>query len=890
MTTPSRNYFIVFDKSLEKKKELLFEINFFYLKSYNQRTTKFSYVKKPFFRGNVIFGLDFKDKIRPLRFLKIQNDDTETPIDPRVFKKFLLDEKNKFLAFSSQTNPDEFSIIRKMLKNFHFDEKRIIYLTFCKSCLETKRFNILPKNLQIKAFNNQILCPECALNIVINQAKNIGLISKGKLNPKLKNFLTHIILKFKNVDKAISSFKVDFDPIKNKDLTLYDVEKNPVVNKKYLNVKVEDLLIPNNFINILKEQSIKTLLPIQAISLDKGLISKKSDQLIMAPTSAGKTLVGELAGISRILNDRHKMLYLVPIVALANVRTEEFKQKYRSLKLKIVKKIGVSLLEALQEDNIDDLIDADIIIGTYEAIDFIMRSTNKEKLGKIGTIIIDEIQTLIDPERGFILDGLIARLKTVFTEAQFLYLSATIGAPDLLAKKLKCILIRYNNRPVPIERHLILCLNENIKHKYIVKLVRHAFFQKSNYGFKGQTIIFTNTRKKCENLTNYIQKKEIKAKAYHSGLTNEERKEIESEFQTQSIAAVVATAALAAGVDFPAKQVIFESLGMGIKILTVAEFEQMLGRAGRLKKHDKGIVYILAEPGKIYSPKMKFTEENIAINLLNGKIKDFELEPDGDRSLTELLAFISVYKQNVHISKINIFYEYLINANYKIDVFLNKLVKYKLVETDNQYSYQPTGLGRAIAKSFLTIEESLEIIDKLKRKTISIMDLVLGLKALKNVYLSKKIIADLSKNVNMKYFSNNFFSASVLSLMNAEYVKKRRKFSQDFIELILKWTNEIFNCQCKDSPYCDCGRLNLERLVLKLRVDEKLSIEQISDYLKENYEIMVFKGDLIDYLENLIYASESIISISNGIANILDSEYEKELLEIPHIIHRIKNP
>ena len=890
MTTPSRDYFIVFDKSLEKKKDLLFEVNFFYLKSYNQKKSKISYVKKPFFRGNIFFGLDFKDKVRPLSFSKIQNDGSLIPIDPRLFKKFLLSEKSKFIAFSSQTEPQEFLPIRKMLENFQYDEKRIINLTFCKSCIESKKFNILTKNSQIKAYNNQILCPDCALNIVMKQANNIGLISDGKFSPKLKNFLTHMILKFKNVDKVLSSFKVDFNPLKNKELTLYDIEKNTIVNKKYLNVSIEDLLISNHLKRVLKDQNIKTLLPIQAISLDKGLISEKTDQLIMAPTSAGKTLVGELAGISRIINDGYKMLYLVPIVALANVRTEEFKEKYNILKLKIVKKIGISLLETEQEETIDELIDADIIIGTYEAIDFLMRSANKEKLGKIGTIVIDEIQTLIEPERGFILDGLIARLKTVFKEAQFLYLSATIGAPDLLAKKLNCILIRYNNRPVPIERHLILCLNENIKHKYIVKLVRSEFFQKSNYGFKGQTIIFTNTRKKCENLTNYLQKKDIKAKAYHSGLTNEERKEIESDFQIQNIAAVVATAALAAGVDFPAKQVIFESLGMGIKILTVAEFEQMLGRAGRLKKHDKGIVYILVEPGKIYSPKMKLTEENIAINLLNGKIKDFELEPDGDRSLTELLAFIAIYQENTQLSNINKFYEYLINDNYKIDIFLNNLIKSKLVENKNESYYRCTELGRAIAKSFLTIEESLEIINKLKNKTISLMSLFLDLKPLKNVYLSKKVIADLSKNINMKYFSNNFFSASVLSLMNAEYVKKRKKFSQNFIELILKWTNDLFNCQCKDNPYCNCGRLNLENHILKLRIEEKLSIEQISNYLKENYEIMVFKGDLIDYFENLIYSCESIINISNGIADLLDPEYEKELSKIPEIIQRIKNP
>ena len=65
----------------------------------------------------------------------------------------------------------------------------------------------------------------------------------------------------------------------------------------------------------------------------------------------------------------------------------------------------------------------------------------------------------------------------------------------------------------------------------------------------------------------------------------------------------------------------------------------------------------------------------------------------------------------------------------------------------------------------------------------------------------------------MKYFSNNFFSASVLSLMDANYIKKRKKFSRDFIDYIIKWTTELFTCDCKEKPYCNCGRVNLENLI-----------------------------------------------------------------------------
>lgn len=888
MSIPSKKFFIVLDRNLKKAEDEHYKVNFFYIKSAKHNLSKFSYVSQPFFQGYVVIGLDMKNKLRPLTFYKINKDGSQDPINPRLFKSYLLAENNKFIGFSSQANQEEYESIKKMLRNFQFNQDKIKYLTFCSSCLENGTFKILPKGLQIQTINQQIVCPNCALEFVVKQAEVRGLIPKERMDPKLKNFFNHMILKFKDIKRIISLFKINFNPVNNRDVTLYDVEENPKIRKNLLNVAVKDIDIPQGFKDILLKLNIKTLLPIQAISIDAELLKTRANQLIMAPTSAGKTLVGELAGVNQILSKNEKMLYLVPIVALANVRTEEFKKKYAPLNFKIIKKIGESLLEPSEESNLDDLFDADIVIATYEAIDYILRSGLKEKLGRIGTIIIDEIQTLIEPERGFILDALISRLKCIYQGAQFLYLSATIGAPDILAQKLNSQLINYKNRPVPIERHLIMCINEAMKHRIIMKLVKYAYNLKSEYGFKGQSIIFTNTRKKCESLANYLTKRGIRAEPYHSGLTNDERKYVEEKFQNQEISAVVATAALAAGVDFAAKQVIFESLGMGIKTLTVAEFEQMLGRAGRLKKHSLGYAYLLVEPGKIYNPKMKTTEDNVAISLLNGKIKDFELDPDEDKSLTELLAMISTFPEGITMNKIIQFQDFLINGNFELNKFLNKLISLNLIELDEKSSYTSTNLGRAISKSFITIAKSFDIIEKLVKKEDTLLNIILELKPLKNVYLSKSVVADLSKNMNMKYFSNNFFSASVVSLMNAEYVRKRKKFSQEFIEYVSKWTTDIFNCTCKDSPYCDCGRINLEKILLALRIEDKLSVEEIRDYFEEQYKIMIFKGDIIDYLENLIYTFESISHITKAIDK-LDIEYKYELEQIPNTILAIKN-
>jgi len=883
----SRIFFIVLDRRIESKKDLVFNVNFFYLKKYKSKTFNFSYVNEPFFRGTVLFGLDFKNRIRPLNFNKIEKDGKITQINPHIFKTFLLSEKNKFIAFSSQSPFENFTPINEMLKNFNFDKSRIINLTFCKTCLDNNKFTILNENFQIKSIRNQILCSECAYNIIFKEAKHRGLITHDKINTKLKNFFTHMILKFQDVRKVLTAFQADFNPVTNREITLYDIEKKNPVNKKYLTQKIEDLMIPQVLKTALKKSKIDFLLPIQAISVENGLLLEKTNQLIIAPTSGGKTLVAELAGISKVLKDRNnKMLYLVPIIALANLRTSEFKEKYKLLNLKILRKIGESLFE--KQEKIDrNLINADIIVATYEAIDYILRSGNNSIIGNFGTIIVDEVQTLIDSERGYLLDGFIARLKVLFKDAQFLYLSATLGEPKLLAEKLGCKLVMYNNRPVPIERHLLLCLNESQKIKQISKLVKAAFFRKSIYGFKGQSIVFTNTRRKCEQITSNLLERGIKISSYHSGLTNEERKIIEEDFRHQRISGVVATAALAAGVDLPAIQVIFESLAMGIKWLTVAEFEQMLGRAGRLKKHDIGYAYLLIEPGKVYSPKMKGTEEELAIKLLNGKIKDFELVPDNNKFLTELLAFISMFNLGVKKEVIYLYFEYLINDYYSLEAFLTKLLQMKLIKTKNKLIYKPTKLGQAIAKSFLNIETCLKIVDILNKKEKSVIEIALDLKPIKNVYLSKGVAADLAKNVNMRYRSNNLFSASVLSLMNAEYVKKRKSFSHEFIEFVSKWIKDIFNCNCKDSPYCDCGKLNLEKMILNLRARDNLTIEEIGSFFEEEYKIIIFKGDIIDYLENLIYSLKSIKNILKSRFD-FKSDFKMEIRDISNLTEQIK--
>ena len=241
---------------------------------------------------------------------------------------------------------------------------------------------------------------------------------------------------------------------------------------------------------------------------------------------------------------------------------------------------------------------ADIIVATYEGLDFILRSGNYQQLNEVGTVVIDEIHMLDEEERGPRLNGIVKRLLTLFPKAQLIGLSATVKNSKQIANDFHMKLVEYKERPVPLERHLIFSKSEYEKKELLAELSKKEFENVSSKGFKGQTIIFTNSRRKTHRIAQQVEKKGISTAAYHAGLSYSKKVKIEKDFSNQKISTVVTTAALAAGVDFPASQVLFETLRMGNKWLTNNDFSQMLGRAGRPSFHDIGKVYLLPEIGK----------------------------------------------------------------------------------------------------------------------------------------------------------------------------------------------------------------------------------------------------------------------------------------------------
>ncbi|HDN65629.1 MAG TPA: DEAD/DEAH box helicase, partial [Methanosarcinales archaeon] len=431
----------------------------------------------------------------------------------------------------------------EMLKGYQLSCRSV---RLCRYCLLENKFTPIDKR-SIKS-RNEMLCPDCALGELHRE------LAHTKLGEAGLERIEKTLLRTRDLDRVFGML----DPERlDHDLTLYSTiaATKPTDAKP---VKISDLPLPGRFGKLLFGK-IKELLPVQALSVENGLL-KGTSQLVISETATGKTLIGELAGIKNLLEGRGNFLFVVPLVALANQKEDDFRERYSQLGITTVLQVGVSRIMHEKRKKKSLAASNAIWVGTYEGVDHLLRSGKAGRLGKIGTVVIDEVHTLADEERGHRLDGLIARLKHIAPDAQFLFLSATVGDPKSLLKKLSLKgskkpdgrLVRYEERPVPLELHLLFA-GERDKVRIIDRLARHEWGTKSSKGYRGQTIVFTNSRQRCHGLAKSLQ---INAAAYHAGLSQKERRRITRAFADGKLEVVVTTAALAAGVDFPASQVI----------------------------------------------------------------------------------------------------------------------------------------------------------------------------------------------------------------------------------------------------------------------------------------------------------------------------------------------
>jgi helicase len=426
-------------------------------------------------------------------------------------------------------------------------------------------------------------------------------------------------------------------------------------------LKIEDLTVPDSVKEVLIRSGISTLYPPQEEAIKAGALDGRN-LVLASPTASGKTLVAELCALKHVLEKGGKVLYLSPLRALANEKFDEFK-KYAQIRKRNGGHVRVGISTGDFDSSDPWLERYDIIVTTNEKADSLLRHRAKW-MDEISLVVADEVHLLNDAERGPTLEVVLARLLQINPDVQLLVLSATVRNADELADWLKAECITTEWRPVVLREGVVLQSETLFKDGSALKVEKKSADPTMNlatYIIKagGQALIFAATRKSAVALAKKasseiadILSKPMKRALeslseriattgehtrlgdglaelvkngvafHHAGLSGAHRRIIEDAFREGKIKVLTATPTLAFGVNLPARMVIIHDYrrydpGYGFYPISVLEYKQMAGRAGRPKYDRVGEAllvaktdderdylmdsYVLAQPERIWS-------------------------------------------------------------------------------------------------------------------------------------------------------------------------------------------------------------------------------------------------------------------------------------------------
>jgi helicase len=406
-------------------------------------------------------------------------------------------------------------------------------------------------------------------------------------------------------------------------------------------LKIAQLDLPSDVRSFIEtNDGIAALYPPQAEAITAGLLEGRN--LVLAiPTASGKTLVGELCALKHILTLGGKVVYLCPLRALASEKYQEF-QRFAPLGLRVAMSSG-------DYDSADHwLARYDLVVTTNEKMDAMLRH-GTPWFDEITLVVVDEVHLITEPDRGPTLETLITKVRMNNPTAQILALSATIQNAHEIAEWLDAALVESTWRPIPlkegyfINNSIVFPDAETIALKPIrtsstASISPAALMAIDIVRAGGQALVFTTSRKRAASaakkigpvLQRFLTKDErqalqqlhadLRAQAtdplserltefvpfgvafHHAGLGSVQRKLIEDSFRKNVLKIVTATPTLAAGVNLPARRVIIDSVWRyssgGQEPISVIEYKQQAGRAGRPKYDTYGEAVLIARSGK----------------------------------------------------------------------------------------------------------------------------------------------------------------------------------------------------------------------------------------------------------------------------------------------------
>jgi helicase len=404
-------------------------------------------------------------------------------------------------------------------------------------------------------------------------------------------------------------------------------------------LKVSEAIIDSSIRTLLSHLGYSSLYPPQEMALKRGILEGKN-VLMTTPTASGKTLIAMMA-ILKAIKMRRKAVYLTPLRALVTEKYDDLKVLE---KLKFERKIKVMAATGDYDSTGKELAAADVIVLTNEKMDTLFRH-NSQWLDDVGLFVSDEVHLIGDRERGPTLEMMLTKIRKHYPQSQIVTLSATVANSEEISDWLACELVESDWRPTR--------LIEGVYQHGTIRMSDGTTFRIDSSGISsavdlaidsldggGQALIFAETRKRAVSLATKAMEavykrldkraKELAAQTssailargddseltktlaklaskgvafHHAGLGPSSREIVENSFRKGVIKLLTATPTLAAGVNLPARRVVIASIlrydsdyGGNVPI-SVLEYKQLCGRAGRPKYDISGEAIIASESG-----------------------------------------------------------------------------------------------------------------------------------------------------------------------------------------------------------------------------------------------------------------------------------------------------
>ena len=362
-----------------------------------------------------------------------------------------------------------------------------------------------------------------------------------------------------------------------------------------------------------------------------------SNVILNTPTGSGKSLVAA-AMHHRSLCAGRRSVYTCPIKALVN---EKF--------LSLCRDFGPENVGMTTGDASVNL-DAPVLCCTAEILANIALAGGP-RAAEIDAVIMDEFHYYSDPSRGTAWQVPLLLMPG----ARFLLMSATLGSTDFIERGLRrvtgapAVTVRSDRRPVPLDfEYSETPLMERIADLVAVNKapVYVVHFTQRDAAEAAQSFMSLNvcTRAEKDSIAKILEGvrfnspygKDIKRwlrhgiGIHHAGLLPKYRILVEQLAQKGLLKFICGTDTLGVGINIPLRTVVFTQLykydGQKAGILSVRDFRQIAGRAGRKGFDDVGYVIVQAPEHVIAN---KRAEEKAAGDPRKAKKIVKQKAPDG---------------------------------------------------------------------------------------------------------------------------------------------------------------------------------------------------------------------------------------------------------------------